>query len=635
MKLTAGSIFARDFRILAPLAEGGMGAVYSVEQLSTGKRRALKVMQPALIPNARARERFVQEARIGAQVESEHIVDVVASGIDEPTGIPWIAMELLDGQDLAAYIAQRGPMPHHDAYELLAQLCDGLGAAHKKGIVHRDLKPENIFIATTRRRGSPFTLKLLDFGIAKVALPNRTSATGTSAMGSPLWMAPEQTEVGTRLRPATDVWAVGLLAFYVVTGKSYWRAGNLAEVGLTPIFTEVLVLPLESPVVRAVELGVGPLLPYGFDAWFMRCVTRVQEQRFVDANEALRALTPQLGFVESSALRRVPATALMQQPLTLPPHEYAHATHPAPVREVPQTYAQQLPSMPPPSHSVHPSSYPQATYTPPPPPLHSVHPSAYPQATYTPPPAHYASPQAPPPYVSPPTTSWVDDHARFIPLLIGGGLGLMLFAGLTLAAAMMVLINDRREVPPAPEHSAALLGDAGLAGLAGLAGPDVGIEDAPITLDAPASEDPHPLHIEHIATPRVVDAPDATTNTEQPTAPDAFPLEGTTRFAGHWSGEGWRYRIVMTLVRDGMYVSGSIRWTLLESADVLFQARIGESATEQVEGTYEDGRLMLEGRSVSDDSLIDTDGYELQVAPNGLVTGVAEQGGGRFLARCE
>ena len=612
-----------------------MGAVYSVEQLSTGKRRALKVMQPALIPDARARERFVQEARIGAQVESEHIVDVVASGIDEPTGMPWIAMELLDGQDLAAYIAQRGPMPHREAYELLAQLCDGLGAAHKKGIVHRDLKPENIFIATTRRRGSPFTLKLLDFGIAKVARPNHTSATGTSAMGSPLWMAPEQTEAGTRLRPATDVWAVGLLAFYVVTGKSYWRAGNLAEVGLTPIFTEVLVLPLESPVVRAVELGVGPLLPYGFDAWFMRCVTRVQEQRFVDANEALRALTPQLGFVESSALRRVPPTALMQQPLTLPPHEYAHAVHPAPVREVPQTsmggealqgprrgpqpvpqaYAQQFPSMPPPSHS--------------------VHPSVYPQATYTPPPARYASPQAPPPSVSTPTTSLIDDHARFIPLLIGGGLGLMLFAGVMLAAAMMVLINDRREVPPAPEHSAALLSDAGLADLAA---PDAGAEDAPITLDAPALEDLLPLHIDHVAPPRVAGAPDATTpitNTEQPTAPDAFPLEGTTRFAGHWSGAGWRYRIVMTLVRDGMYVSGSIRWTLLESADVLFQARIGESATEQVEGTYEGGRLMLEGQSVSDDSLIDTDGYELQVAPNGMVTGAAEQGGGRFLARRE
>lgn len=620
MKLTPGSIFARDFRVLAPLAEGGMGAVYSVEQLSTGKRRALKVMQPALIPDARARERFVQEARIGAQVESEHIVDVVASGIDEPTGMPWIAMELLDGLDLAAYIAQRGSLPHHEAYELIAQLCDGLGAAHKRGIVHRDLKPENIFIATTRRRGSPFTLKLLDFGIAKVAQPNHTSATGTSAMGSPLWMAPEQTEVGTRLRPATDVWAVGLLAFYVVTGKSYWRAGNLAEVGLTPIFTEVLVLPLESPVVRAHELGVGHLLPYGFDAWFMRCVSRVQEQRFVDANEALRALTPQLGFVESSALRRVPATALMQQPLSLPPHEYAHVVHASPTapREVPQTYAQQLPSMPPhASHSVHPSAYPQA-----PPQAHH----APPQAHYTPPPqAHYAPPQ-----LAPQPTSWIDEHTRWVPFLIGGGLGLVVFVGLTLTAAILVLVNDRpNEAPPAPEQAVEVAPDAGV---------DASTPDAPITIDAPEPEGVRPLHNERVGTPSTVsDTPDAfvATSAVQPTAPDPFPLEGTTRFAGHWNGAGWRYRIVMTLVREGMYVSGSIRWTLLESADVLYQARIGESATEQVEGTYEGGRLMLEGQSVSDDSLIDTDGYELQVAPNGMVTGAAEQGGGRFLARRE
>jgi len=634
VKLIAGSIFARDFRILAPLAEGGMGAVYSVEQLSTGKRRALKVMLPALIPDARARERFVQEARIGAQVESEHIVDVVASGIDEPTGMPWIAMELLDGQDLAAYIAQRGPMPHAEAYELIAQLCDGLGAAHKKGIVHRDLKPENIFIATTRRRGSPFTLKLLDFGIAKVALPNHTSATGTSAMGSPLWMAPEQTEAGTRLRPATDVWAVGLLAFYVVTGKSYWRSGNLAEVGLTPIFTEVLVLPLESSAMRAVELGVGHLLPHGFDAWFMRCVTRTQEQRFTDANEALRALTPQLGFVESSALRRVPQTALMQQPTSLPAHAYAqavqpshsvhppHAHHSGP-REVPQTYAQQLPSIPPPNYPPHPSAYPpqHATHPSAYPPQHATHPSAYPPAAYPTPPTHHAPPQAP-----------LEDSARWIPYAIGGGLGLMIFAGVALAIAMLVLLNDRSDnVPPVPEPRALLLPDAGAEVVVDAAPPD-----APILLDVREPEGARPAHVERVAT--VVDEPDAFTpviNTVQPSALEPFPVEGTTRFAGQWTGNGWRYRIVMTLVRDGMYVSGSIRWTLLESADELYQARIGESATEQVEGTYEGGRLLLEGQSVSDDSLIDTDSYALQLAANGMLTGSAETGGGRFLARGE
>ena len=657
MKLTPGSIFARDFRITAPLAEGGMGAVYAVEQLSTGKRRALKVMQPALIPDARARERFVQEARIGAQVESEHIVDVVASGIDEPTGMPWIAMELLDGQDLAAYVAQRGPMSVTDAYELIAQLCDGLGAAHKKGIVHRDLKPENIFIATTRRRGSPFTLKLLDFGIAKVAQPNHTSATGTSAMGSPLWMAPEQTEAGTRLRPATDVWAIGLLAFFVLTGKSYWRAGNLAEVGLTPIFTEVLVLPLEPPAVRATQLGLGHLIPYAFDAWFMRCVARAQEQRFTDANETLRALTPQLGFVESSALRRlVPPTSVMPQSETLPPHEYAQAVRDVPLTTVRGTALPRQQGYPAPQQA---SGTPQQGYPSPQqgyPSPQQGHPpkQAYPQPPYAAPQQGYATPQqgyatphqgyaAPQQgYAAPqqgPTT-YSDGTARLAPYVFGGALAVIGLVGALIALWLWFFLGTRRTALP-PERDAGVLvsSDAGMA--------DARLEDAPTFLDVPLPEGPAP-RVEHaiqgpgepvvevpvvevpVIEAPVQDVPDAAV------ALDPFPEGDATHFAGHWTGDGWRYRILFTLARDGDEVSGTVRWTLLETSDELFEARIGEFATEVVAGTYDGtGRLTLEGQSVSDESLINADGYTLQVAPNGMLTGRADAGGGRFLARRE
>src|SRR5262245_55323193 len=147
-QLAPGSVFARDFRVLHPLAEGGMGAVYVVEQLSTGKRRALKVMLPQLAPDQRARERFAQEARIGGQIESGHVGEVVSAGIDELSGMPWLAMELLDGRDLASTVRERGPLAPSEAYDVFQQIADGLGAAHGKGIVHRDLKPENLFIAT-------------------------------------------------------------------------------------------------------------------------------------------------------------------------------------------------------------------------------------------------------------------------------------------------------------------------------------------------------------------------------------------------------------------------------------------------------------------------------------------------------
>ncbi|MCZ7685115.1 MAG: hypothetical protein M5U28_42625 [Sandaracinaceae bacterium] len=93
-----GMVFAGDFRIVRPLAEGGMGAVYVAEQLSTGQLRALKVMQPKLLPDEKSRERFLKEARIGSRVESEHVVQVLAAGVDHETQIPWLAMELLEGR---------------------------------------------------------------------------------------------------------------------------------------------------------------------------------------------------------------------------------------------------------------------------------------------------------------------------------------------------------------------------------------------------------------------------------------------------------------------------------------------------------------------------------------------------------
>src|SRR5437763_1626538 len=96
--MTQGAIFAGDYEIVGLLAEGGMGAVYVARQLSTGKERALKIMQPQLLRDDRTRERFSREARAASHVDSEHVIEVVAAGIDAPTGTPWLAMELLRGE---------------------------------------------------------------------------------------------------------------------------------------------------------------------------------------------------------------------------------------------------------------------------------------------------------------------------------------------------------------------------------------------------------------------------------------------------------------------------------------------------------------------------------------------------------
>lgn len=282
--LAAGSVFAGEWRVLARLAEGGMGTVYKVEQLSTGQIRALKVLRAPLWEDQRARERFEQEAMVVSKIASDHLVKVINAGIESEEGAPWIAMEFLEGETLRKRVDSRGPYGRLEALELARQLCHALGAAHDAGIVHRDLKPENIFVAHSVRAGEQEIVKLLDFGIATALEEFETSATVTSVIGSPLWMAPEQVR-RERIRPATDVWALGLLMFWVLTGKPYWRHTFPADA----VIYEKMVEPLVLASVRAGEFACGDAIPPGFDPWFARCVSRKIDERFRDAEEAFDA----------------------------------------------------------------------------------------------------------------------------------------------------------------------------------------------------------------------------------------------------------------------------------------------------------------------------------------------------------
>ena len=298
-------MFAGQFRVLQPLGAGGMGTVYLVEQVTTGQQRALKVMNANLVDDVRARERFTQEAQMAARIESEHVTQVVAAGIDPERNTPWIALELLRGEDLAQTLARRGRLPLAEVRELLKQLAHALAAAHRLGIVHRDLKPENIYIATSRRSDAAFTVKVLDFGIAKWLQENQPSRT-TSVLGSPLWMAPEQFDTARLIAPATDVWALGLVAFTMLTGVSYWRAAQRESVTLPALIAEISLGQLVPASQRAEEAGRPGLLPASFDAWFARCVARDMTERFADAGEALAALERVFAARDS-----VPPTAML------------------------------------------------------------------------------------------------------------------------------------------------------------------------------------------------------------------------------------------------------------------------------------------------------------------------------------
>jgi serine/threonine protein kinase len=285
--LGGGDIIGNDYRIESRLAAGGMGVVYLALQLSTGRKRALKLMHPDLASDESARRRFVLEAQVASHIDSEHVVAVHAAGIDEQRGAPYLVMELLHGEDLAARLS-RGPMSVAETRHLFRQMCHALGAAHSSGIVHRDLKPQNIFLATRRGVGdAPFDVKVLDFGIAK--LTTQSAAHTTGVIGTPLWMSPQQADQAP-VTAASDVWALGLILYKVLTGVSYWRAGNSPSPSIPQIFREVLMEPLVSPTERAREQGRGHLFPAGLEGVFRASVVRELEARFPDATTFWLAL---------------------------------------------------------------------------------------------------------------------------------------------------------------------------------------------------------------------------------------------------------------------------------------------------------------------------------------------------------
>jgi serine/threonine-protein kinase len=296
-RLRTGTVFRGDLEILEPIGRGAMGAVYLVRHLPTGAKRALKVLPPEVLEAPKGRERFAREVRVGASIESRHVVAVLDAGIDDATGLGWVLMEHVAGEPLARVFA-RGPIAPQAARQILAQLFDAMAAAHRAGVVHRDLKPENILVGGADwEHDEALEVKVVDFGIAKT-LSADSGVTTASGLGTPMWVAPEQSSARATVTPAADVWALGLITFSVLTGKIYWwhyDRGTAAD------FVQELVrgeLPAASK--RAHALGSDAAIGARLDAWFARCIVRDPTKRFRDAGQAWRALAPLLGA------RRVP-----------------------------------------------------------------------------------------------------------------------------------------------------------------------------------------------------------------------------------------------------------------------------------------------------------------------------------------
>ena len=275
------ALIASRYRPLRLIATGGMGAVYEVEHLQTGERLALKVLLSGQGSSRLDLERFKREARASARIKSEYVVRVLdADTAPELGGAFFLVMELLEGTNLEQATATSTPAPA-TVVAWLRQVAQALDKAHGLGIVHRDLKPANLFLATVGGGGS--VVKVLDFGIAKLTEGGSAATETGQILGTPQYMAPEQATATVPVTPATDRCAVGLVAYRLLMGESYYQGGTMV------VLAALLHQDLQPPSQRGSRFGPA------FDAWFLKACHRDPEMRFSSAAEQVEALASALG----------------------------------------------------------------------------------------------------------------------------------------------------------------------------------------------------------------------------------------------------------------------------------------------------------------------------------------------------
>lgn len=210
-------IAGTPYRVVRPLGQGGMGEVYEVDHTRTGTRRALKILRTCVDQRGQAAERLLREGRTLAGIDHPNVVRVYELGAIQD-GRPYFAMQLLDGHTARELITKSGKVAPGLAVRLAVQSANGLAAVHTRGVIHRDIKPTNLFVCRHDR------VKLLDFGVAKIM---RGPAAGPSTaegvvLGTMRYMAPEQLG-GARVTPATDVYALAMVLFEMITGEHAFR----------------------------------------------------------------------------------------------------------------------------------------------------------------------------------------------------------------------------------------------------------------------------------------------------------------------------------------------------------------------------------------------------------------------------
>jgi serine/threonine-protein kinase len=278
-----GSIIADKYEIEHLLGQGGIGVVVVAKHLALNKRVAIKYLKPKALANESIVQRFVREARLTAQITSEHTVRVHDVGTLLDAG-PYMVMEYLVGEDLGK-VLQSGSLPIERAVDYILQACDALAEAHSLRIVHRDIKPENLFLAQ-RALHVPI-LKVIDFGISKMALaPDedgqwaRETAVG-ERFGTPLYMSPEQLRATAGVDHRTDIWSLGVVLHELLVGSPPFEGHDLPR---------LCASILTTPPVRI--SSIRPSVPSVLEAIVQRCLEKDPQRRFRNVAEFAQELAP-------------------------------------------------------------------------------------------------------------------------------------------------------------------------------------------------------------------------------------------------------------------------------------------------------------------------------------------------------
>jgi eukaryotic-like serine/threonine-protein kinase len=286
-----GAILAGRYRLEEVVGYGGMGSVWRATHTGLGEQVAVKLVSANFARSKEALRRFDTEAKSAAKLRSRHVPHVFDNGVLED-GTPYLVMELLRGESLAARLGRHGVVPLPETVSILEQCCRALTRAHSLGIVHRDIKPENVYLAQSVDDDG-YIVKVLDFGIAKVTSSlsddGRSSTRTGTLLGTPLYMSPEQARGLRTIDSRTDLYSLGLVTFTMLTGRLPFSGETLGDL-LLQICSEPL------PKLRA----AAPALPPAMEDWFQKACARQPDDRYPTAQAFIEALRVAAGISRRS-----------------------------------------------------------------------------------------------------------------------------------------------------------------------------------------------------------------------------------------------------------------------------------------------------------------------------------------------